>query len=339
MGPFMRAAVLTEPNTPLELTDLPDPTPAPGQVVVAVRASGLCWSDVLAQRGQWPVRLPVVPGHEPVGEIVALGEGVTTLRVGDRVGVSWNQKGCGRCEWCLRRRPVYCAAYQSWMDLGGGHAELMVAWADGCTLLPDAIPFEHAAPVLCAGFTVMSGLRNADPRPGDRVAVLGIGGLGHLAVQYAAALGLETVVLTSSADKAAAAGRLGAADAIVVDGDPGQALARAGGADIVLATTTSAQQMSKVLSGLRPEGRLVTMGVPDGPLVVEDTGTLLFKQCSIKGSTHNDRADLVEALDLVAAGRVTPIVETYPLDQVHDAFARVESGKVRYRGVLQMSGD
>lgn len=332
----MRAAVLTEPNTPWELTDLADPTPGPGQVVVAVHASGLCWSDVLTHRGQWPVKLPLVPGHEPVGEIAAVGEGVTTLRLGDRVGVSWNQKGCGRCEWCQRRQPKYCATYESWMNLGGGHAQLMLAWADGCTLLPDGLDYEQAAPVLCAGFTVMSGLRNAAPRPGDRVAVLGIGGLGHLAVQYAAALGLETLVLTSTPDKVAFAKQLGAADALVVPDDPGTALAQAGGADIILATTTSAHHTAKALSGLRPEGRLVTMGVPDGPLAIEDIATLLFKQCSIKGSTHNDRSDLVEALDLVATGKVTPIVETYPLDRVHDAFERVESGRVRFRSVLQI---
>lgn len=332
----MRAAVLTKTNTPWEIKDAEEPRPGPGQVVVRVHASGMCWSDVLAHRGQWPVQLPIVPGHEPAGEIVEVGAGVTSLNVGDRVGVSWNQKGCGTCVWCQRRKPTYCPAYQSWMTLGGGHSELMLAYESGCTLLPEGVSAEAAAPVFCAGFTVMSGLRNAGPQPGDRVAVLGIGGLGHMAVQYAAALGLETIVLTSTAEKIKFAKELGAAEAVVTDDDPGKALADVGGADIVLATTTSAAQVSKVISGLRPEGRLVTMGVTDGPLVIDDLTKLLFHQCSIKGSTHNNRADLIEALDLVARGKVTPIIETYPLSQINAALERVESGKVRFRAVVQV---
>lgn len=332
----MRAAVLTKTNTPWEIKDAEEPRPGPGQVVVRVHASGMCWSDVLAHRGQWPVQLPIVPGHEPAGEIFEVGAGVTSLNVGDRVGVSWNQKGCGTCVWCQRRKPTYCPAYQSWMTLGGGHSELMLAYESGCTLLPEGVSAETAAPVFCAGFTVMSGLRNASPQPGDRVAVLGIGGLGHMAVQYAAALGLETIVLTSTAEKIKFAKQLGAADAVVTDDDPGKALADVGGADIVLATTTSAAQVSKVVSGLRPEGRLVTMGVTDGPLVIDDLTKLLFHQCSIKGSTHNNRADLVEALGLVARGKVTPIIETYPLSQINAALERVESGKVRFRAVVQV---
>lgn len=332
----MRAAVLTKTNAPWEIKDVEEPRPGPGQVVVRVHASGMCWSDVLAHRGQWPVQLPIVPGHEPAGEILTVGAGVTSLNVGDRVGVSWNQKGCGTCVWCQRRKPTYCPAYQSWMTLGGGHSELMLAYESGCTLLPEGVSAEAAAPVFCAGFTVMSGLRNADPQPGDRVAVLGIGGLGHMAVQYAAALGLETIVLTSTAEKIKFAKELGAAEAVVTDDDPGKALADVGGADIVLATTTSAAQVSKVISGLRPEGRLVTMGVTDGPLVIGDLTKLLFHQCSIKGSTHNNRADLVEALDLVARGKVTPIIETYPLSQINAALERVESGKVRFRAVVQV---
>ncbi len=332
----MRAAVLTKTNTPWEIKDVDEPKPGPGQVVVRVHASGICWSDVLAHRGQWPVQLPIVPGHEPAGEIFEVGAGVTSLNVGDRVGVSWNQKGCGTCVWCQRQRPTYCPEYQSWMTLGGGHSELMLAYESGCTLLPEGISWEASAPVFCAGFTVMSGLRNANPKPGDRVAVLGIGGLGHMAVQYAVALGLETIVLTSTAEKTKFAKELGAAEAVVTDDDPGKALADVGGADIVLATTTSAAQVSRVFSGLRPEGCLVTMGVTDGPLVIDDLTKLIFQQCSIKGSTHNNRADLVEALNLVAQGKVRPIIETYPLSQINTALELVKSGKVRFRAVVQV---
>lgn len=330
----MRAAVITQLNSPWEFKELADPVAGPGQVVVRIHACGMCFSDVLVHRGHWPVQLPIVPGHEPVGEVVELGPGVTTLRVGDRVGVSWMQRGEGRCVHCQSGRPVRCEHTQTWMDLGGGYADLMLAWESGCTLLPEGLSYTDAAVAFCAGFTSMSGLRNADPRPGERVCVLGVGGLGHMAVQLAAAIGLETVVLTTSPDKAEYARQLGATEGVVVDGDPGKALTEAGGADIILATTTSAEQVAKVLSGLRYGGRLVTMGVT-GPLQVEDMMTLLFKQCSIKGSTHNNRSDLVEVLDLMARGKVVPRVEKYPMAEINEVLKRVEAGQVRYRAVLE----
>ena len=330
----MHAPVITELNQPWEFQQVPDPAPGPGQVVIRMHACGMCFSDVLVHRGQWPVKLPIVAGHEPVGEVVALGPGVTTLRAGDRVGVCWMQRGEGRCRECQSGRPVRCEHTQTWMDLGGGYGELMLAWAEGCVLLPDRLAYEDAAVAFCAGFTSMSGLRNAAPQPGERVCVLGVGGLGHMAVQLAAALGLETVALTTSPDKAQYARDLGAADGILMGDDPGQALAAAGGADIVLATTTSAELVAKVVSGLRYGGRLVTMGVT-GPLHIEDMTTLLFKQCSVKGSTHNNRSDLVEVLQLMAAGRVRPRIETYPMAEINEVRKRVEAGQVRYRAILQ----
>lgn len=331
----MRAAVITRVDTPWQLQDVPDPDPGPGQVVLKIHASGMCFSDVLVHRGLWPVPLPIVAGHEPVGEVVALGEGVTRLRLGDRVGVSWLQKGEGRCTECQSGRPLHCADGQTWMNLGGGNADYMLAWEAGCTLLPDALSYPDAAVAFCAGFTTMSGLRNAAPRPGDRVAVMGVGGLGHMAVQLSAALGLETLAITTSQDKAEYAKQLGAHDAVLAGDDPGKALAAAGGADIVLATTTDGPSVTKVLSGLRYAGRLVTMGVT-GPLQIEDMTTLLFKQCSIKGSTHDNRGDLVEVLELMAAGKVTPRIETYPLEEINSVRERVEAGKVRYRAIVEV---
>lgn len=330
----MRAAVITELNAPWEFQDINTPEPGPGQVLVRMHACGMCFSDVLVHRGQWPVKLPLVPGHEPVGEVAQLGPGVTTLRVGDRVGVCWTQRGEGRCTQCQSGRFQYCAHTQTWIDLGGGYADYMLAWEVGCTLLPDAVSYEDAAVAFCAGFTSMSGLRNADPKPGDRVCVLGVGGLGHMAVQLAAAVGLETVVLTTSPDKAEYARQLGASDAVIVGTDAGASLAAAGGADIILATTTSADLVAASVSGLRHGGRLVTMGVT-GPLQITDMTTLLFKQCSVKGSTHNNRGDLVEVLHFMAAGKVKPCIEVFPLAEVNNVRQRVEAGKVRYRAVLQ----
>jgi D-arabinose 1-dehydrogenase-like Zn-dependent alcohol dehydrogenase len=333
----MRAAVITELNAPWEFQDIDTPVPGPGQVLVRMHACGMCFSDVLVHRGQWPVKLPIVPGHEPVGEVAQLGPGVTNLRVGDRVGVCWTQRGEGRCLQCQSGRPQYCEHTQTWMDLGGGYADYMLAWEAGCTLLPAEVSYEDAAVAFCAGFTSMSGLRNADPKPGDRVCVLGVGGLGHMAVQLAAATGLETVVLTTSPDKAEYAKQLGAADAVVADADPGGALAAAGGADIILATTTSAALVAASVSGLRHGGRLVTMGVT-GPLQIDDMTTLLFKQCSIKGSTHNNRSDLIEVLQFMAAGKVKPRTEVYPLADINQVRERVEAGKVRYRAILRHDG-
>jgi D-arabinose 1-dehydrogenase-like Zn-dependent alcohol dehydrogenase len=282
----------------------------------------------------FPLTPPFVAGHEPAGEIVELGPGVVDLQPGDRVGVFWHQKGCGRCEACQSGRPGGCANAQTWMHLGGGNSELMLAWAAGCALLPQGVSYEAAAPIFCVGYTVMSGLRNADPRPGDRVAVLGVGGLGHLAVQFAKAVGLETVALTGQADKKAELKALGADEVLVAGDDPGRTLTEAGGADVILSTTNSARQVSSAFAGLRPGGRFVNMGLTDGPIAI-DPMVLMFAQRQLRGSTQDERSDLFEALTLVAAGKVAPTIETYPLERVNEVRERLAAGKVRYRAVLQ----
>ena len=330
----MRAAVITEFNKPWDVREMPDPQPAPGQVVIRVRASGMCGTDLHVHHGMFPLPRPIVAGHEPAGEIVGLGPGVTDLKVGDRVGVFWHQKGCGRCAACQSGHSGGCASAQSWMNLGGGNSELMLAWATGCALLPDGVSFEDAAPIFCAGYTVMSGLRNADPRPGDRVAVLGVGGLGHLALQFAKALGLETVAITGQADKKKELAALGADEVLVAGDDPGKTLTEAGGADIVLSTTNSARQVASTFAGLRDGGRFVNMGVTDGPIAI-DPLVLMFGQRQLRGSSQDERSDLFEVLMLVAAGKVSPKIETYPLARVNEVRERLEAGKVRYRAVLQ----
>jgi 2-desacetyl-2-hydroxyethyl bacteriochlorophyllide A dehydrogenase len=330
----MRAAVITSFNKPWEIRDLPDPRPGPGQVLVRVRASGMCGTDVHVHHGLLPLKPPIVAGHEPTGEIVELGPGVIDLKVGDRVGAFWNQRGCGRCAVCQSGRASACSKGESWMHVGGGNSELMIAWASGCALIPDGASFEAAAPIFCAGYTTMSGLRNADPKPGERIAVLGVGGLGHLALQFSKALGLETFALTGQANKKQELRDLGADEVLISGEEPGKALVDAGGADVILSTTNSARQVGAAIAGLRPGGRLISMGVTDGPISVDSVG-LFMGQKQIRGSSQDERKDLFDALALVAQGKVKPILETYPLSEANTALERLASGKVRYRAVLQ----
>jgi D-arabinose 1-dehydrogenase-like Zn-dependent alcohol dehydrogenase len=330
----MRAAILTEFNHDWSLTTLPDPHPAPGQVVIRVRASGMCGTDLHAHHGHLGAKLPIVLGHEPAGEIVELGAGVLDLKVGDRVGVFWNQKGCGRCATCQSGRPDHCPTAQSWMHLGGANSELMLAWATGCALIPDGLSFELAAPLFCGGYTVMSGLRNGDPKPGERVAVVGMGGLGHLALQLSKAVGLETFAITGQADKKAELIGFGADEVLLAGDDPGAALQAAGGADVILSTTNSAKQIAAAFNGLRPGGRLVNMGVPDGPLTISSQ-TLMWGQRQLRGSSQDERSDLYETLTLAAAGKIKPKIELYPLARANEVRERLQEGKVRYRAVLQ----
>ncbi len=334
----MRAAVITEYNKNWELKNVSEPVPSAGQVLIKIKASGMCGTDLHVHHGIFELPLPLVAGHEPVGEIVKLGAGVLDLKIGDRVGACWAQKACGRCEICQSKmNPMYCQGQQSWMQLGGGYSELMLAWAEGCTLLPEKISYIDAAPIFCAGYTVFSGLRNAAPRPGDRVAILGLGGLGHLALQYSKALGLETLAVTAQENKVKELKAMGAHEVILAGEDPGKALANAGGANIVLSTTNSAKQVSQVFAaGLRPEGRLVNMGVCPEPIQINSMN-LLTTQTKLIGSTQNDRKDLVEALNLVAQGKVKPVIESHPFDKINEVRERLSAGKVRYRAVFSLS--
>jgi alcohol dehydrogenase len=326
----MRAAIVPAANARWELREVPRPTPGPNQVLIKIRASGICYTDVHQTQGHFPGEFPRILGHEPVGEIVEVGPGVTTRKVGDRVGVPWVQTSDGRCEWCLRGRPMFCPnAISTAMQSQGGHAEFMPAYASAAMLIPDNVSFEQAAPIFCAGYTVWSGLRWADPKPGERVAVLGIGGLGHLAVQYAKAAGFVTIAVSHSPEKDALIRSLGA-DEVVRDG---AGLLRAGGADIVLSTSNSTDAMVDSIQGLRPDGRLVTMGADVKPLIISLTD-LIMRRIKIIGSQQNGPEYLYEALDFVARGKVKVIAETYKLDEINRAYDRVEKGQARFRAVI-----
>jgi dehydrogenase len=337
----MWAAVIPEVGAEWELREVPTPQPDPGDVLIKVHASGICFNDVLATQGilPFPALSPAIAGHEPAGEVVAVGPGVTARAVGDRVGVTWVQDGCGRCEYCRLGRPVTgqtalnCAApVATGFTVPGGHAEYMVAKAASTVLLPDGLRYEHAAPVLCAGYTAWSALRQADPQPGERVAVLGIGAVGHLALQFSRACGFETIAMTHTPGKHDLACELGARTVV----GTGEELAAAGGADVVLATGSSYQAASDSLLGLRPDGRLVLAGIDatDGFNLAPNPMKPFFTQRHrIIGATHNGPSFLREALDLVASGAVTPMVEVFDSAEIAGAFTQVAKGEIRFRAV------
>lgn len=329
----MKAAVLTAVRSPLEFKELSTPEPGPGQVRLRMQASGLCGTDLHVIHGTFPVPLPIVLGHEPVGVVEKLGAGVNMLKTGDHVGVCWNQSGCGRCDYCQRQHVKYCKSARSWVQNGGGNSEFMIAEAAGCTLLPENLSWENAAPIFCAGFTVMSGYRNARPRPGDRVAVVGIGGLGHLALQIAKALGHDTIAITGSANKRDEAKAMGADDVLVIKEHAGKELMAMGGADIVLSTSNNMTHNTQLIEGLRNEGRLVTMAV-SGDKIELDPMQMLAHQLSVIGSMQNNREDLVEILQLVAQGKVKPKLELYGFKEINTAVERLEAGKIRHRAVV-----
>lgn len=326
----MKAAIVPAANASWVVKEVPTPQPEEGQVLIKIRASGLCYTDVHQTQGHLPGPFPRTLGHEPVGEIVALGRGVRTRKIGDRVGVPWVQASCGRCEWCQRGKPMFCPTQLGTSgEMAGGHAEYMLAFAQATALIPDNLSYEQAAPIFCAGYTVWSGLRWAEPRPGERIAVVGIGGLGHLAIQYAKAAGFETIAVSHSADKDSLIRSLGA-DEIVRDG---QGLAQIGGADIVLGTSNSADAMAESVAGLRPDGRLVLMGFDAKPLSISPAD-LIMRRIRILGSQQNGVEYLYEALKFAAEGRVKVMAETFRLDEVNKAYQLVAEGKVRFRAVV-----
>jgi len=339
----MKAVVIPEVNATWVLQEVPTPRPGPAEVLIRVRACGICGNDVAASRGllPFPSFSPAIPGHEPVGEVEETGPGVTSLEVGDRVGTTWIRGTCGRCDYCRLGRPVsgtaalLCAApVSTGFTVQGGQAEYMVVAADQTVRIPDALSDTLAVPVLCAGYTSWSAIRAADPKPHERVAVAGIGALGHLAVQFAKACGFETVAITTSPDKHDLARNLGA-DLVVADG---QQLREVGGADVIIDTSPSYSAAAQTLAGLRVGGRLVLAGIDglDG-FCVPNAGSYPFFALDQKilGATHNGPEFLREALDIVASGKVTPLVETFAKEDIAEAVEKVGKGKVRFRAVVE----
>jgi alcohol dehydrogenase len=341
----MLAAVVPSVNGKWEVKEIPTPRPGTNEVLIKIHASGICYTDVHATKGALGVKFPYTIGHEPAGEVVALGEGVTTRKVGDRVGVPWLQSTCGRCEWCQRGKSFFCPNHiATGINIAGSHAEYMVAYADATQLIPNGVSYDQAAPIFCAGYTVYSGLRLADPKPHERIAVVGIGALGHLGIQYSKAAGFETIAVTHSKDKEELAYKLGA-DNVVSDGEAllkqnGQhgysrpEDGERGGADVILATSNSYKATADAIKAIRPDGRVVLMGVSSTETLTISP-EILFKRARIIGSTQNDRDHLYEALDYVAKGKVKVMTETFPLEQISNAYDKVSNGNVRFKALIK----
>ncbi len=336
--PTMKVAQISKAKGPFEIVEREIPEPAPGTVRIKVEACGICHSDFLVKEGVWPgLTFPRVPGHEIAGRIDALGANVTNWKVGQRVGVGWHGGHCFVCDPCRRGDFVLCRKEKiTAIHFDGGYAEYMVAPAEAVALIPEDLPAEQAAPLLCAGITTFNSLRNAKIRAGDLVAVQGIGGLGHLGIQYAHHMGFRTVAIGRNKDKEPLAKQLGAnryIDAAV--SDPARELQSMGGANLILATAPDARSMETLLGGLGPNGQLLIVGAPFEPISVNVLPLINGRQ-SLQGWASGTAKDSEDTLNFSSLTGVRPMIEKYPLEKAAEAYDRMIQGHARFRVVLTM---
>jgi propanol-preferring alcohol dehydrogenase len=339
MAKTMKAAVVRAFGKPLVIEEVPVPRPRAGEVLVQVRACGVCHTDLHAARGDWPVKPtpPFVPGHEGVGYVTDVGPGVTHLREGDRVGVPWLYTACGHCTYCWSGWETLCEAQRNTgYSVNGSFAEYVVADADYVGRLPAKADFIEVAPVLCAGVTVYKGLKMTEARPGDWVVVSGVGGLGHMAVQYARAMGLAVAAVDVDDQKLDLARRLGAAVTVNARStDPAAYVSKEiRGAHGVLVTAPSPKAFEQALGMVRRGGTVVLNGIPPGsfPLPIFDT---VLRGVTVRGSIVGTRLDLQEALAFAGAGAVKATVQAVPLETINDVFERMQAGQIEGRVVLK----
>jgi propanol-preferring alcohol dehydrogenase len=336
----MRAAVVHAFGEPLTIDEVPVPAPGPGEILVKVEASGVCHTDLHAARGDWPVRPapPFIPGHEGAGIVAALGPGVTGLKEGDAVGVPWLHSACGRCSYCTTGWETLCETQRNTgYSVNGTFAEYVIAKADYAGRLPANVDFAAIAPILCAGVTTYKGLKETEVRPGEWVAISGIGGLGHVAVQYAKAMGLHVAAIDVDPAKLALAKRLGAD--LALDGRDPDAVAAliretGGGAHGVLVTAVSTPAFAQAIAMARRHGTVALVGLPPGdfPLPIFP---VVLKRITVRGSIVGTRQDLAEAIAFAVEGKVKANVTVEPLEQINDIFARMEAGGIEGRIVLK----
>lgn len=341
MNRTMKAAVVREFGKPLTIEEVQVPRPDPGHVLVKIEACGVCHTDLHAAKGDWPVKPnpPFIPGHEGVGYVAAVGAGVTHVKEGDRVGIPWLYTACGHCEHCLGGWETLCEQQKNTgYSVNGGFAQYALADANFVGLLPGSVDLIEIAPVLCAGVTVYKGLKVTDTRPGNWVVISGIGGLGHMAVQYAKAMGLNVAAVDVDDDKLALARRLGAQVTVnAMTTDPAAYLKKEiGGAHGALVTAVSPKAFEQALGMVRPGGTVSLNGLPPGsfPLPIFN---MVLSGVTVRGSIVGTRLDLQESLDFAAMGKVKATVSTDRLENINDIFARMHEGKIEGRVVLDLN--
>ena len=341
MDRTMKAAVVRAFAQPLVIEEVPVPRPGPGDVLVKIEACGVCHTDLHAAEGDWPVKPspPFIPGHEGVGHVVAVGANVSHVKEGDRVGIPWLHSACGYCEHCLGGWETLCAQQQNTgYSVNGSFAQYALANAGYVGHLPKNVGFVEIAPVLCAGVTVYKGLKVTDTRPGDWVVISGIGGLGHMAVQYAKAMGLNVAAVDVHDDKLELARRLGAT--VTVNArttDPAAYLQREiGGAHGALVTAVSPKAFEQALGMLRRRGTMSLVGLPPGSFPLDIFGMVL-NGITVRGSIVGTRLDLQESLEFAAQGKVAATVAAEKLENINDIFARMHKDEIEGRIVLDMA--
>jgi alcohol dehydrogenase, propanol-preferring len=345
MAETMKAAVLHKIGDGLKIETVARPAPSRGEVLIKVTACGVCHSDLHAVEGDWTPHptLPLIPGHEVTGHVEELGEGTEGFAKGDRIGMPWMFWSCGTCEFCLQGMETICLKTEATgYSKPGGYAEYMVAPAAFCGHLPDHVDMYAMAPILCAGVTTYRGIKRAQAKPGQWLAVIGIGGLGHIAVQYAKAMGLRVVAVDVSDEKLAHAKRLGAEVVIDArDGDPGAAVKHqtGGGAHGAIVTAVSPRAFEQSITMLRPAGAVSFIGLPGGDAdqIRLSISHIVNGEYSIRGSNVGTRQDLREAVDFASRGLVKADIETQPLENINAVFARMKKGEITGRVVLAIS--
>jgi D-arabinose 1-dehydrogenase-like Zn-dependent alcohol dehydrogenase len=334
----MRAVRVSEPNSPLTLTTCDTPEPGPGEVRIRVEACGICHSDSLTLAGVWPgMQYPRVPGHEVAGVVDAVGPGVAAWTPGRRAGVGWHGGECHYCDNCRRGDFFACRNVHEVTGLtrDGGYAEHLIARSEALAAVPDGLSSEDAAPLMCAGVTTFNALRNSGACPGDLVAIHGLGGLGHLGVQFAARMGFRTVAIARGADKGELATQLGALHYIdSTAADPAAELIKLGGAKVILATVTDAAAMESVLGGLGANGQLLAVGAVQS--IAVPIARFIAGRQSVKAWYSGSAIDSEDTLAFAARTGVRSMNELYPLKRAAEGYARMMSGKARFRVVLKM---
>jgi len=334
----MKEARVPKAGADFEVVETPVPSPGPGQVRLRVKACGICHSDVLAKEGAWPgIQYPRVPGHEVAGVVDELGAGVGAWTVGQRAGVGWHGGHDGTCRECRRGDFRNCRNGRvSGLDDDGGYREFMIARVEALVPIPASLGDVEAAPLMDAGVTTYNALRHSGARPGDLVAVQGLGGLGHLGIQFASRFGYEVAAIGRGSDKADFAKKLGAH--AYIDGaatKPAEALRKLGGAQVILATAPDSRAMTELIDGLAPNGTLMVVGADQAAIQVTPA-QLIFGNRSVRGWASGTPADTEDALRFAVLTGVRPMVETFPLERAAEAYARMLSGKARFRVVLTM---